>query len=291
MKTPPGGPEYTHEQIESYRDRTYCRTRALRIRSIPAALKFVNQVGFCFAFTAQRSELPCLWHAACGERQPVYPEHTHSDPYIGLVWEAKDELPAQRKIYYGKALKNRPSMISLTYFPCFYRLVAGEAGPDRYLRDYMRGMLSPAAKRIMEALIDRSPQITSELKLSSGHAHPRKRTEFDRAMAELQMGLQVCKIAEFYDPFSFLWELVSLRYPEEIAIARGMTDGEARFKILGKYFEIVGISGPEAIARLFRWETGATAATLRQMRDQGLLVPVIFRGEKREQLGWHGLTG
>jgi hypothetical protein len=281
--------ELTREQIESYRDRTYCRTRALQVRSIPAALKFVNRVGFCFAFTAQRSELPCLWHAACGERQPVYPEHTHSDPYIGLVWEAKDVLPAQRKIYYGKALKNRPSMISLTYLPFFYRLVAGQAGPDRYLRDYMRGVLSPAAKRIMEALLDRSPQVTSELKLSSGYAHPRKRTEFDRAMAELQMSLQVCKIAEFYDPFSFLWDLVSLRYLEQIDAARGVTDGEARRRILEKYFEIVGVSEQAAIVRLFQWEPGATTGTLQEMRREGVLVPVLFRGEKKEQLGWQGL--
>lgn len=185
--------EFTIEQIESLRDYIYRRTPQRQVRTVEEALEFINEVGFCFAFAARNSELPCLWHATCGERNPQWPEHTHHDPYVSLVWVAKDALAAERKIYYGKALKRRPSMISLEYFPCFYAVSGRNEKPDDYLALYMRGELSPQAKHIMDALSESSPQTTAELKMSSGLSHPRKRYAFDRAMAELQMNLYVVK--------------------------------------------------------------------------------------------------
>jgi hypothetical protein len=264
-------PTLTSEQIETWRDQTFCRTPRRQVRDIPGALRFVNEVGFCFAFTARRSELPCLWHAACGERQPVYPEHTHSDPFIGLVWQAKDDLPAQRAIYYGKAIKQRPSMISLAYLPAFYKLTAGERGEDRYIAEYMAGELSPAARNIMDALTERSPQITSELKLSSGNGNPRKRAEFDRGMAELQMRMHICKIAEFYDPFTFLWELFNIRYAEEVEIARSLTPEHSRGLIMEKYFKIAGAAGIQDIQRLFGWYKGDIVRNVEQLEAKGFI--------------------
>jgi len=261
------------EQIECYRDYTFCRTPQRQVRSIPDALRFVNAVGFCFAFSARSAELPCLWNAACGERSPVYPEHTHSDPFISLVWQVKDELPAQRAIYYGKAIRQRPAMISLAFLPAFYRLIAGKRGEDRYLAEYMAGALSPAARRIMEALTERSPQITSELKLSSGYAHPRKRAEFDRGMAELQMRMHLCKIAEFYDPFTFLWELFTVRYAEAAEAARKLTSAQARFAILRRYFAIAGAAGATSIQRLFGWPAGDIGQSLEQLLEEGTILP------------------
>ena len=241
----------TREKIELLRDNTFRRTTKLQVRSIKEALDFVNSVGFCFAFRARNSELPCLWHAACGERKPVYPLHSHHDPYIGLVWEAKDVLPAAKKIYYGKALKNRPSMISLDYLPYFYKLLNNEGKEDAYLRKYISGNLSSEAKKIMDALSENSPMVTADLKLASGMANPQKRTAFDRAMAELQMNMFVTKIAEFYDPFTFLWDLFTNRYPDEIKISGRINKKQARKAILQKYFTIIYISHPDEIKRLF----------------------------------------
>ncbi len=261
----------TSEQLEILRDQTYRRTPASQVHTIPEALDFVNQVGFCFAFAAKHSELPCLWHAACGERKPRYPEHTHSDPYIGLVWEAKDVLPADRKIYYGKALKNRPTMISLEYFPHFYSLKGRSNAPDAFLAEYLRGEITPDAKAIMEALSENSPQVTADLKLSSGFAHPKKRAAFDRAMAELQMKMHVVKIAEFYDPFTFLWELVSKRFEAEVEKARVISRGNAQEEILVKYFQSRLVSDPLSIQRLFGWERGEIDRALGELVANGTL--------------------
>jgi hypothetical protein len=264
--------QFTREEIELLRDKTFCRTPALQVRSIPEALDFVNLVGFCFAFKAQNSELPCLWHAACGERQPVYPLHSHHDPYIGLVWEAKDVLPAQQKIYYGKALKNRPTMISLQYLPCFYKLHGHEGRDEAYLRLYMQGRLSSDAKKIIEALMDNPPMITADLKLASGMAHPNKRTAFDKAMAELQMYMLITKIAEFYDPFTFLWDVFANRYHEQVSAAAELTENQARLQITQKYFSLVYISQPAEIKRLFGWPLETVENVLLELCAAGILL-------------------
>jgi hypothetical protein len=261
----------TWDDIEKIRDETFCRTPRRQVHSVEGALRFVNQVGFCFAFSGKDSHLPCLWHAACGERTPSYPLHTHSDPFIGLVWEAKDVLAYEKKIYYGKAIKKTPSMISLTYFPCFYRLARPQAGDEDYLRDFMRGELSSTARRIMDALVDQSPQITADLKLSSGLAHPDKRTDFDRAMAELQMKMYVVKIAEFYEPFTFLWELTDKRFAGEISGVKSMACTEARTRILAHYFTIAFAADIPSLHRLFGWPLNDVAQALDELVERGLI--------------------
>ncbi|HPG41043.1 MAG TPA: hypothetical protein PLP19_17290 [bacterium] len=273
--------QFTREEIEDLRDKTFCRTPALRVHSIPEALDFVNRVGFCFAFKAHNSELPCLWHAACGERQPEYPLHSHHDPYIGLVWEAKDVLPAQQKIYYGKALKNRPTMISLEFLPCFYRLHGHNGKEEAYLRLYMQGQLSSEAKKIMEALLDNPPMITADLKLASGMAHPDKRAAFDRAMAELQMHMLITKIAEFYDPFTFLWDIFANRYHEQVTAAAKISENQARLRILQQFFTLVYVAQPAEIRRLFGWPSDDIQEILDELLTAGFICnDLTIRNEK-----------
>ncbi|RQW10466.1 hypothetical protein EH222_02340 [candidate division KSB1 bacterium] len=268
------------DEIENLRDQTFHRTRELQLKDIDDAEHFVNETGFCFAFKMQKSELPCMWHAAAGERDPDYPVHVQHDPYIGLVWDAKDALAAQKKAYYGKALKKRPTFISLDFFPSFYRLRKQKDGHD-YIVDYMRGRLSQDARRIMDALTERSPLVTSDLKLASAMAHPHKRAAFDRAMAELQSKLYIVKIAEFYDPFTFLWDLLERRFADEIAAAKHLTEDAAREKIVTRYFHTVWVSEPAAMARLFGWQPAEIDKTLDSLIEQGRLIRMTVRGEKR----------
>src|SRR5512140_1498819 len=123
---------YTWEEVEHWRDRVHRRRPALAVTTKRQALQFINEVGYCFAFKSENSELPCLWHAACGARDPLMPEHTHHDPYISFVWEMKDVLPAEGKIYYGKLLKRRPTMVSLDYLPYFFVLSGRTGAKDEF---------------------------------------------------------------------------------------------------------------------------------------------------------------
>ena len=269
------------EKIESLRDIRYRRLKRLQVTTESKALDFINDVGFCFVFAAKNSELPCLWHAVCGERNPVMPEHIQHDWSIGMVWQTKDSLPAQKKVYYGKAIKNRPAFISLEFFPFFYRLSDAYDGHEFYVAQYMRGELSPAAKRIMDALSEQSPQITRELKQSSGYTNPQKRYQFDRAIAELQMKMFVVKIAETYDPFMFVWDLVERRFSEETAIAKTIKAEDARKTILRKYFENVIVSNSIRIQRLFGWGQAEINSALADLREQNEIHDIFIDGEKK----------
>ena len=277
---------YSWDDIENLRDPIYHRTPLKKVRTIEMTLDFVNKVGFCFAFKANNSELPCLWHAACGERDPEYPLHTHHDPYISLVWQAKDTLPGNKSIYYGKALKKRPTMISLEYFPYFYALRHQNSATHSYMTEYMRGELSPEAKQIMDALEENSPQITADLKLASKMAHPQKRYIFDRAMAELQSKMYIVKIAEFYDPFTFLWERVEKRFVQECQQAADTTRETALIKILLNYFKNVLISRPQNINRLFGWNIKEINDSLDTLVMQGhISANIQIKNEKKPIYG------
>lgn len=277
---------YTHEEVERWRDKVYRRTRKLAIRTKHGALQFINDVGFCFAFKADYSESPCLWHAAIGERSPRVPVHTHRDPFLSFVWEMKDILPAEKKIYYGKLLKNRPTMVSLEYFRYFYALSRRNGSTDEYLHEFAGGKLSSAAKSIMDALADSSPQITKGLRLASGLHTRADRKEFDRAITELQRKMFIVKVGEHYDPFTFEWETVQRRFRKETKDSRKVSLEQARTRILQKYFENQLVGTVSSIQKLFRWEKQEIYRALGQLVSLGIITPdVIVDGKQDKYYG------
>jgi len=263
--------EYTREDVEHWRDRVHRRMPKRAVRTKEQALGFVNDVGFCFAFKAENSELPCLWHAACGTRNPLVPQHTHNDPYLSFVWEMKDILPSERRIYYGKLLKRRPTMISLDYLPYFYVLSERTGVPDEYLKEFMRGNLSVTAKEIMEALNDSSPQVTQGLKIATGRMSKGDRAEFDRAIAELQSRMFIVKVGEQHDPFTFVWAPIEQCFPKELRRARTITVETARRQILERYFQNQLVATVRSITRLFRWPKQSVFQSLGQLMRDGVI--------------------
>ena len=266
---------YTWEEIEAWRDRVHRRTPSRAITTKRQALSFVNETGFCFAFKAENSELPCLWHAACGMRDPLMPEHTHHDPAISFVWEMKNVLPSEGKIYYGKLLKKRPMMVSLEYLPYFYVLSHRTGLRGEYQREFLKERLSVTARDIMDALEDSSPQTTKGLKLATGHLTKSSRVHFDRAMAELQEKMFLVKVAELDDPFTFVWAPLRTAYVREVRAARRFTPETARTRILERYFRNQRVSSVPAIAHLFRWDRQAIFHTLGRLVRDGVITTGI----------------
>jgi len=266
---------FTQEEIESWRDRVHRRLPSRAVNSKRGALKFVNDVGFCFAFKAENSELPCLWHAACGARDPVMPEHTHHDPAISFVWEMKNVLPAEGKIYYGKLLKKRPMMVALEYLPFFVVLARRTGAKNEYEKEFLKGRLTATARAIMEALLDSSPQTTKGLKLATGNQRKSARPQFDRAIAELQEKMFIVKVAELNDPFTFVWAPFREAFPDAIRKSRRITPETARVRLLERYFRNQLVSSVPAIARLFRWERQMIFHTLGRLVRTGIVTTGI----------------
>ncbi len=278
---------FTWEEVESWRDRIHRRTPRLAVSTKKQALSFINSVGFCFAFKAEHSELPCLWHAACGSRNPELPRHTHSDPALSFVWEMKDRLPAERAIYYGKLLKARPTMVSLEYLPYFYVLADRTGAPDEYLLENRRGRLSHTARSIMEALLDSWPQTTKGLKLATSMHGKSDRAQFDRAIAELQGKMFIVKVAEEYEPFGFVWAPFIRSYPAEVRRARKIRPEDARLKLLERYFANQLVGTVAAIQRLFRWSKQEIYQALGQLTHRGVLrTDILVEGKDHRYYGY-----
>lgn len=224
------------EQLERLRDRTLRRMPSLRVQGPVRAVRFVNEVGLASLFATQGLNLPCLWVAVCGRRDPQFPQHSHHDPEVGLAWNLKDQLPAEGKLFYAKLVRGKPTFVAWNLFADMYRLF----GPQRdHLAEYRDGLLSPAAKAIVEALHRKRPQETFELKLATNLARPSQRQIFDRAMAEVQQKLYVAMREARYDPFTYLWDLVEARFPNLVAAARDRTPEHAAKAVAERYLGAV----------------------------------------------------
>jgi hypothetical protein len=262
---------YRLEDLERLRDRRFRRLPRLRVRDERTALAFVDDVGFCLVFTDRTHQLPCLWVAVCGRRHPVFPEHSHHDPELVLTWHLKDRLPAKRLVYYGKLIFGKPSMVSLGLFPAFYAL-HGPPHDEQYRYDYEDGRLSRAALQIMEALVERHPQTTKELKRRSRLEAPKSRPIFDQAMAELQRRLYITMIEARYEPaFTYVWDLLEAWLPEPVARGRDMPRQEASYRLVRQYLSTVSYASPGQIERVIGLPRREVEAAVARLQDEQLV--------------------
>ena len=194
------------------------------MRGAASALAFVEDVGFCSTFYRFADGVPCLWEAVAGRAAPRWPRHSHHDAGIGLTWQLKDDLPAARRVYYGKILRGRPCLVALDVLPAFYALIRGGQRARDYRMEYEAGRLTLNGRRIMDALTADHPQYTRELRASCFMLEARQTREFERAMGELQQGLWVVKTEERYEPsFSYRWDLLESWLPAAVAAGRRLS--------------------------------------------------------------------
>ena len=257
------------ERLERHRDFHFRRLPARRVKSESQALNFVNEVGFCTAFTAGLN-LPCLREAIVGEREPPLPHHIQHDHAIGMTWRLKDVLSAKRAVYYGKAIAGRPAFIAPEILPAFLRLRAQRTS---YLRAYRRGELSLCGKLVMDALRRLAVAATAELKIAAGYARASRRAEFDRAMKELQEKFMVLKVEERYEPFTYVWSTLEHRWGDAMADARRLRREEAAYQIVKRYFLIAGYGGDRAIARSLGIEPKLVGGATARLVREGILAP------------------
>jgi hypothetical protein len=222
------------------------------VRSARAALAFVDAVGFCSTFYRFPEGVACLWEAVVGRANPRWPRRSHHDDGVGLTWQLKDDLPAGRRVYYGKLLRGRPVLVALALFPAFYALVRGRQRARDYQVEYEAGRMSLTAKRLMDAFIREHPQYTRELRANTFLLESSRTREFERAMAELQQGLWVVKCEERYEPtFSYRWDLVESWLPELVAEGRRLSRAAALDRLVAGYVAGAVFTTPPRLRRIF----------------------------------------
>jgi winged helix DNA-binding protein len=249
------------------------------VRGERAALAFVNAVGFCSTFYCFPEGVPCLWEAVVGRAHPRWPRRSHHDDGVGLTWRLKDDLPAARRVYYGKLLRGRPVLVALDLFPAFYALARGRQRAKDYRAEYEAGRLSHTARRLMDALVREHPQYTRELRGNTFLLDPGRTREFERAMAELQQGLWIVKSEERYEPtFSYRWDLLEAWLPEAAAEGRRMPRAAALDTVVARYATSAVFTRLPVLRRLFGVPASEAAASVARLVSRGALVECEITG-------------
>lgn len=283
----------TAEQVESWRDTRYHRRRDVRLRSSQEALRFVNEVGFCFLFPARGVEMPSLWEAVCGERRPL--PMAHDDVELGYAWNWKDELPAHGLVFYGKLVHKKPTLVSLDLLPHFYALSENYGDIEDYLLEYQDGKLSEEAKRVYEALLEHGALPTSHLRRKAGLDGKGNAPRFDRAIRELQLGLKIVKTgisdANAWG-YCYVYDVMLRRWPDLNRRADAIPTQEAMRVLLRTYLRNTGATTLADVARLFGWDLPRLITLCARWAAKGeLLSEVRIEGWPGEYLAWPGMTG
>ena len=271
---PPAAPALEQRRAAAFR---HGPTR--RVRGAAGALAFVEAVGICSTFFRFPEGVACLWEAVVGRAKPRWPRRSHHDAGVGLTWQLKDDLPAARRVYYGKLLRGRPVLVALDLLPAFYALVRGRQRARDYRGEYEAGRLSLTARRLMDALVPEHPQYTRELRANAFLLEPARTREFERAMAELQQGLWVVKSEERYEPtFSYRWELVEAWLPEQVAEGRRLGRAAALDRLIARYIAGAAFTTRARLGRLLGVPAAELASCLARLTRAGTLLETAVAG-------------
>ena len=271
------------DEIERRRDRTFRRLPALRIAGPERAARFLDEAGLASLFAYRQLNLPCLWLAVCGRRDPVFPHHSHHDPEVALAWNLKDRLPAAGRVFYGKLLRGKPTFISWSLFPAVHRLFGPRTDHHAAFR---AGLLSPAAKAILDALHKRRAQDTLSLKLATGLSRPAQRRTFDAAIAELQQTLRICMVEVRYEPFTYVWDLVATRHAARLRGAARLGEVEAAAAVLRHYLATVIAATPNDVAMVVGGRGRAERALQALADDRAVEIGASIGGRAGKWIVW-----
>ena len=175
------------------------------------------------------------------------PRNVQKDPESSHTWRLKDELMRRGRVYYARLSRGRAMFLAPRMVPYFNALWGV---PRR--QEKMR--LSREALAMLAVLRREWEMATADLRSESGVTD---RKTFTRAMDELQGAMLVVPSEAVYRPrFTYLWELATERFPEELSVrtnqatavrevARCFLDG-AGLTVPGELARVTGLSRVEA---------------------------------------------
>ncbi|MFH1962163.1 MAG: hypothetical protein ABIJ30_04700 [bacterium] len=256
------------EEIKNIRDRNYRRIPKFFVRTEDEAVEFIDEIGFCFLFP-QKYEMPSLWGAMCDYPYPAA-DCGWDDPIVNLIWGDgktifgwRDTLPKSKRVFFGKAIAQKPSFISLKYLPYFYACCSV---PD-YIQEYKDGKMSHLAKKIYEFLLGEGPTPTGNLRKSVGMSGKQNKYRFEQAMVGLQSKFLVAKVDAVPGFCVDVWDVMERWMPAAIKESTHIGRKEAMKEILAKYMKTVVTAQSQEIIRLFGWDKDEVDGVMNQLID------------------------
>lgn len=248
--------------------------RNYRIRAQSHALRFINAVGFCYAFTPGPGSLPSLFEVL----------DTRSDHVRwAWAWEWKEALPTAKQAFYGRILARKPTFISMALLPYFYAVTGNVGQADDHLRLYSEGRLTAPARRVYELLAHRGRLTTRQIRAEVEPDRRGSSARLLRALAELQNLFLLARVGEVGNNpgnYAYVWDLFERWLPEVVAQASSISHRTAAARVLEQYVRIAGAPRPADAASLFTWSTRITGTAIADLQHAGVLS--IVRGRMGE---------
>jgi hypothetical protein len=261
----------TFDRVQEYRSYTFGYYQKYRVKTKEEAIQYVNQRGYIYFWPINGILLPSLWGAVSGDR-PVPNEH--DDPGH-ITWDWKDSLLGKHVWFYGKILRKKATIISMSIAPYFYALTENYGSPEEdYLTLYEQGRMSQEAKAVYEALLENSPLDSISLRKSAHLTSQDSESRFNRALTDLQTDFKIMPVAVVDAGswhYSFAYDIVARHEPELIEKARNLGELDARQKIIELYMRSVGAAQFRELVKLFRWMPRDIEQAVGRLVENGII--------------------
>ncbi|MDQ3097123.1 MAG: hypothetical protein M3Q61_03010 [Chloroflexota bacterium] len=257
--------EALNVRLEAHRARL---TRKYRVRSADQLVRMVDELGYCFAFTLRTGDAPL----------PAGFDHLSTNDEgrkWGWIWEWKDELAAERRLYYGTLLVRKPTFVSLTMLPTLYATFGRAGEPDDHLEDVRAGRLSDISRRIVDFLAASGETQTKRMRAALGIVSKEGKRDYDKAIDEVQRLMYVAlvrAVGEGREDYNYTYDLFGRRYPEALKAAEQLSSADAMRALLERSLELAGALTVRQLERLFEWGDDRTARTIERVEGAGGLV-------------------
>jgi len=235
------------ELLEEHREKLRAKHR---VRNADQLVRFVDEVGFCFAFTpAEGLPIPaCFDHLSTSD----------DDRKWGWMWGWKDELAEEKRLYYGPILARKPAFVSMRLLPVLYATFGRAGEPDDHLEDVRAGRISDIGRRIIEYLAHHSQggSQTRRMRAELGITSKEGRGQYDKALDEVQRLMYVARVkavGEGREEYNYTYDLFVRRYPEVLRAAEPIASADARALILARALELAGGLTEKQAAKVFGW--------------------------------------
>jgi hypothetical protein len=261
----------TFDKIQEYRSYTFGIIPKYRVRTKEDAIQYVNRLGYIYFWPITGIVLPSLWVAVSGDR-PVPNEH--DDPGH-VTWDWKDSILGKHIWYYGKILRKKATIISMSIAPYFYALSENYGSPEEdYLTIYEQGRMTQEAKAVYEALLENGPLDSINLRKSAHLSSKDSESRFTRALSDLQTDFKIMPVAVVDAGswhYSFAYDIVARHEPGMIEKARFLGELDARQRIIELYFRSVGAAQSRDLVKLFRWLPRDIEQAVGRLVEQGII--------------------
>jgi hypothetical protein len=257
-------------------------TRAHRVRNAGDLVKLVDALGFAFAFTLRAGDAPipaCFDHLSTNDTNRKW----------NWMWGWKDELPEEKKLYYGVLLARKPTFVSLKLLPTFYATFGRAGEADDHDADVRAGRLSDSARRVIEYLAQNGETQTKRMRAELGITSKEGRATYAKAIDDVQRLMYVARVravGEFREDYNYTYDLFVRRYPETVKAAERLTSADATATLVTRTLELAGSVTEKQLVRLFDWDDAVAQRAIARaegarklVRSNGsLILPALYDG-------------